>query len=178
MITAPPRQDANLTCPACQGVNAPDAVFCAHPRCHKALGEFRYAIEELQAEVKWHEALASRIAGFISQPQFIAVHAIWFVFWAAVNGGVITFLGPFDAYPYNLLGIILGIEAIFITGFLLIDDSREDKRTNKLAELDYEVNVRVYRQLAEADAKLNVILERLERLESNRGAAPAGGAGD
>ena len=37
-------EKAAVTCPACGGENAPDAVFCTNPGCHKALGEFEYAL--------------------------------------------------------------------------------------------------------------------------------------
>jgi hypothetical protein len=54
---------AATACPVCGGANAPDAVFCANPACHKALGEFRYVLEEMRAEARWHETLAEKVTG-------------------------------------------------------------------------------------------------------------------
>jgi uncharacterized membrane protein len=160
METHPP-----VTCPACGGANAPDAVFCADASCHKALGEFRYVQEELAAVARWYEVVADRIAVFIGKPHFLAVHGLWFGLWVAINTGVVAIVGTFDAYPFGLLGIILAVEAIFITGFLLISQNRQSVHANKRAELDYEVNVRTYRQVKELDAVLRQVVDRLERLE-------------
>ena len=151
--------------PVCSGENPPDAVFCGNRECKKALGDFKYVLEELRAETKWYESLASRVARFIGQPHFIMIHIGWFVAWAVLNTGIVAAAFVFDQYPFNLLGILLAIEAVFITGFLLIDDSREDAHASKLAELDYEVNVRTYRKLQEIDAKLEAILRRVEGSE-------------
>src|SRR5205823_5367204 len=50
-----------LVCPVCGGENPPDAVFCGNTECRKALGDFKYVLEELREEAKWHEALAERV---------------------------------------------------------------------------------------------------------------------
>lgn len=158
--SAPPKPP--IICPVCNGENPPDAVFCGNPACCKALGEFRYVREELPS--RWHERTADRVAGFVGRPQFLAVHAIWFLLWVAVNTGAFALVARFDDYPFGLLGIILSIEAIFITGFLLISQNRQSTHADKRAELDYEVNVRTYREIHEIDTMLRAILARLDRL--------------
>jgi uncharacterized membrane protein len=140
-------------------------VFCGNPACCKALGEFRYVREELSDASAWHERIADRVTGFVGRPQFLAVHALWFLLWVAVNTGAFAVVTRFDDYPFGLLGIILSIEAIFITGFLLISQNRQSTHADKRAELDYEVNVRTYREIHEIDTMLRTILARLARLE-------------
>ena len=71
----------------------------------------------------------------------------------------------FDAYPFSLLGIILSVEAILITGFLLISQKRQNVHAEKRAELDYEVNVRSYRKIRDLQDTLEAISDRIERLE-------------
>src|SRR4029078_3659259 len=154
-----------VICPQCGGSNTADAVFCANPDCHKALGEFRYAEEEIARESRVHEKIADNVAGFIGNPYFIVVHAVWFLLWIAVNTGVITVSRMFDVYPFGLLGIILSIETIFITGFLLISQNRQGAHANKRSELDYEVNVRTFREIQHMKALLADILTRVERIE-------------
>ncbi len=158
-----------LTCPACGGENPHDAVFCGNPACHKALGEFRYVREELSRKARWHEIVADRVTTFVGKPHFLVVHGFWFLAWVAVNTGVIALWHEFDEYPFGLLGIILSIEAIFITGFLLISQNRQSAHADERAELDYEVNVRTYRRLGEIDAMLRDVGARLERLEASAG---------
>ena len=155
-----------IACPVCGGVNPADAIFCGNPACHKALGEFKYVKEELLSEARWYERLADRISDFIAKPHFLVAHSLWFVLWIAINTGVLAVAQRFDEYPFGLLGIILAVEAIFITGFLLMSNNRQSAHANKRAELDYEVNVRTYRLINKVDAVLSTVIERLEKLEA------------
>lgn len=164
--TPPPvGPEQKRVCPACGGANRPDAVFCADPRCHKALGEFAYVREELRREARWHETLAERVVSFIGKPHFLAVHLFWFTVWIVVNTGVLVMVRRFDTYPFGLLAIILAMETIFITGFVLISENRQSAHANKRAELDYEVNVRTYRKIEEMEALLRAMAERLDSAE-------------
>ena len=156
-----------LVCPACGGANAPDAVFCAVPACHKALGGFAYVREELKKDARWHEALADRVVAGIGKPQFLGVHLLWFLGWTAINTGVLVMAPRFDAPPFALLGIILAMETIFITGFVLISQNRQAKYDAKRAELDYEVNVRTFRKIAELETTLQAVLARLDSQEAS-----------
>ena len=151
-----------IVCPACGGNNAHDAIFCGNPHCGKALGDFRYVREEIAARSRWHESIAHRVAAFVSHPFYIVVHVIWFAAWIAVNTGFVMLGRRFDDYPFSLLGILIAIEAIFVTGFLLISQNRQTEHADKRAELDYEVNVRTYRELGEIKRLLHDIERRLD----------------
>jgi uncharacterized membrane protein len=148
----------HINCPACGGENPADAVFCGNHECHKALGEFKYVLEELQAKKNWIEKMADQVTGFIAKPQFIIIHILWFSVWIAANQGVFGQFANFDEYPYSLLGIILAIEAVLITGFLLISQSHQAAYSEKRAELDYEVNIRSYRKIIALEKRLDQIM--------------------
>ena len=158
-----------MTCPRCGGANAADAVFCANTDCGKALGEFRYAAEVIEKETLVHERIADRVAGFIGNPYFLVVHAVWFGLWVAANTGLITISPRFDNYPFGLLGILISIEAIFITGFLLISQNRQSSYADKRSELDYEVNVRTFREIQNVKRLLDDMDDRIGRIESSLG---------
>jgi uncharacterized membrane protein len=119
--------------------------------------------EELLAGARWYETVADRIAAFIARPHFLALHGLWFGAWAAINTGLVAVVTRFDEYPFGLLGIILAVEAIFITGFLLISSNRQSTHAEKRAELDYEVNVRTYREITRLSREMLARLERLEQ---------------
>lgn len=156
-----------IKCPRCGGANPADAVFCGNPDCGKALGDFRYAAEEIEKQSKVHEKVADRVAAFIGNPYFIVIHAVWFLLWVAINTGLITMSARFDDYPFGLLGIILSIEAIFITGFLLISQNRQSALADKRSELDYEVNVRTFREIQNVKQLLASMQDRIERIEES-----------
>src|SRR5262249_48689798 len=137
-------------------------VFCVH--CQKALGPFRYVREEVEAATSRYERVAHRVTRFVGQPQFFAVHVVWFAVWVLLNAGVIAVVRKFDDYPFNLLGILLAIEAILITGFILFSQNRQQEQADKLAELEYEVNVRSYREIQEVKAMVKTVMDRLDTI--------------
>ena len=57
-----------IVCPVCGGTNPPGAVFCGNPACHKALGDFKYVLEELRAEAQWHHIVADHVTALIAKP--------------------------------------------------------------------------------------------------------------
>lgn len=142
-------------------------MFCENPECHKALGEFKYLLEEMRAQEGWFDRMADRIADFIGKPHFIIVHVIWFSLWVGINTGALMIARKFDEYPFSLLSFILALEAIFITGFLLISQNRQGDFFDKRAELDYEVNVHTFREIHEIKSLLEGVAERLNTLEAN-----------
>jgi len=162
-----PAAAATVRCPACGGENPMEAIFCGNERCHKALGEFRYVAEELRAQAHWHETLAENVTTFVGKPHFLVAQVFWLVLWIGVNSGIVVSIHRFDDYPFSLLGLLLAVEAIFLSGFVLISQKRQNAYDTKRAELDYEVNVRTFRKIHEIDALLQEIRTRLDSLEAS-----------
>lgn len=159
---------ATRACPACGGANDAEAVFCARPECHKALGEFAFVNEELAQRSTRLERAADRVARFTAHPHFITLHVAWFGGWILLNSGLVAAVAVFDGYPYSLLGILLAVEAILITGFLLISQARQGRHAETRAELDYEVNVRSWRRLGELEARIVALQASLDALDRHR----------
>lgn len=153
-----------IICPECGGENPENAVFCnlycGDHYCHKALGEFRYVLEELESEKTKIHHLADEVSAFISHPYFILLYVVWFSTWILANEGYLGPIQHFDDFPFGLLSFILAIEAVFITGFLLISESKQANYSEKRAELDYEVNVRTYRKLLELEKRMEQLLAK------------------
>jgi uncharacterized membrane protein len=122
-----------------------------------ALGEFKYVLEEFRAERNGLERLADKITKFIGNTYFVVLHMFWFTLWFVANSGLVGSFRIFDEYPYSLLGIILGIEAVFITGFLLIYQNYQNSYAEKCAPLDYRVNIQTYRKLLELEKRLKIL---------------------
>jgi len=154
-----------ITCPACGGANEATSVFCANPSCRKALGEFSYVLEELARDTSRIARLAQHVAELSGHPQFVTFHIVWFAIWVLVNSGLIAAFSVFDAYPYGLLGIVLSVEGVLITLFLLVSSNRQSVHAEKRAALDYEVNVRTWRLVNHLGDRLDDVLSRLGRLE-------------
>lgn len=156
-------RETGVTCPECGTRNDAGTAFCAG--CHKALGDIRYVREEFEAMAARHERLAEQVTRFVARPQFFVTHLVWIGLWVAANTGMVALWPRFDAYPYNLLGIVLAVEALFITGFVLIAQSRQASFADLRAELDYEVNVRTFHELQELREAVRALQAQTERLE-------------
>ena len=76
-----------------------------------------------------------------------------------MNSGIIA-SAVFDMYPFSLLGILLAIEAILLSSFVLISTNRQNAFANKRAQLDYEVNVKTYRLLKQLARSIGEIERR------------------
>lgn len=150
-----------VICPGCGAANPADAVFCINHTCHKALGEFRYVLEELRSRRSRFEHLADRVTRFTGHPHFVTIHLAWFVVWVILNSGLLAFFHRFDDYPYGLLGIILAMEAILIASFVLISQNRQSAYADMRAELDYEVTIQTYRRIEAIEKRLDELAVHL-----------------
>ena len=69
--------------------------------------------------------LADRITAFSGSMRFVYLHMLWFGAW--IGFGV-------EPYPYGLLTMIVSLEAIFLSTFLLISQNRADAKRQLLAD--------------------------------------------
>src|SRR3981081_1513052 len=92
------------------------------------------------------EVLADRMIGFASSTPFLVVHAIIFVAWIYWN---LPFSGlkKFDPYPYGMLTTIVSLEAIFLSIFVLMTQSRESRIGELREELTLQVNLRMEEEI-------------------------------
>jgi CRP/FNR family transcriptional regulator, cyclic AMP receptor protein len=124
--------------------------------------------EEVQEQLTALQRAADWIAWFSGSMPFLASNTIWFVLWISVN----TFdLGVprFDPYPFGLLTMIVSLEAIFLSIFVLISQNRQSEKDRVRSNIDYEVNVKAELEVAhlheKTDRMQEKILDQLARLE-------------
>ena len=69
--------------------------------------------------------LAEFITNFSGSMPFVYFHIVWFVAWMLANQGLLPNFHPFDPYPYGLLTMIVSLEAIFLSTFIMISQNRQ-----------------------------------------------------
>jgi uncharacterized membrane protein len=74
--------------------------------------------------------VADRITLFAGSMLFVYVHVVWFGSWVAL--GV-------EHYPYGLLTMIVSLEAIFLSTFVMISQNRADERRQVLADNQWKI---------------------------------------
>jgi uncharacterized membrane protein len=88
------------------------------------------------------DRVADAITAFAGTMLFVYLHALWFAVWIALNEGLLGRAGIFDPYPYGLLTMIVSLEAIFLSTFVMVSQNRQAARENVRADLDFETNLR------------------------------------
>jgi uncharacterized membrane protein len=71
----------------------------------------------------------------------------------------------FDPYPFGLLTLIVSLEAIFLSIFVLVSQNRQSERDRIRTDLDYQVNVKAHLEIIG-------IVQRLERIEEKVSVPP------
>jgi uncharacterized membrane protein len=102
----------------------------------------------------------TRIAGDI---RFVYASAAWFVIWITLNLGVIPGVEPFDPFPFGLLTMVVSLEAIFLSLFVLISQNRQAERDKVRNEIEYEVNIKAELEIRDLHNKLDDLQELLLR---------------
>jgi uncharacterized membrane protein len=64
------------------------------------------------------------------------------VLWIGLNLGALGAAIVFDKFPFGLLTMIVSLEAIFLSTFVMISQNRQSARADIRSELDFENNVR------------------------------------
>jgi uncharacterized membrane protein len=100
------------------------------------------------ADRSWIEAVAEWLNYLAASTAFLVTHALWFVLWITWNTGLLG-LPEFDPYPFGLLTMIVSLEAIFLSIFVLMAQKRE----SSIAELREEMSLQVGLRLEEEVTK-------------------------
>ncbi len=88
------------------------------------------------------DRLADTITRFAGSMSFVYLHLGWFAVWILLNVGLLGSALVFDEFPFGLLTMIVSLEAIFLSTFVMISQNRESARSDVRAELDFETNLR------------------------------------
>ena len=92
------------------------------------------------------EVWADRMIGIASSTPFLAIHGLLFIAWIVWNIPGIG-LPRFDPYPYGMLTTIVSLEAIFLSIFVLMTQSRESRIGELREELTLQVNLRMEEEI-------------------------------
>lgn len=91
---------------------------------------------------KKQDSIADKITAFAGSMRFVYIHSFWFAVWILINAGILGAALKFDGYPFGLLTLIVSLEAIFLSTFVMLSQNRQGARADIRAELDYETNIR------------------------------------
>lgn len=98
------------------------------------------------------ERMADAIASFAGSMKSVYLHSMWFAVWI---------LFKIEQFPYGLLTMVVSLEAIFLSTFIMISSNRAGDRDRHAAEHDYAVNER-------SMADIEMLMTKLDKMESEK----------
>jgi uncharacterized membrane protein len=129
--------------------------------------------EEVEEHLGPLQRIADWLAWFSGSMAFLLIHLLWFSSWVAINTLPLG-LPKFDTYPFGLLTMLVSLEAIFLSCFVLISQNRQGEKERVRSDIEYEINVKAELEVAHLHEKTDRIhvemLERFVRLEKLVGA--------
>ena len=126
----------------------------------------RAPFHSYKAQANRNRSIAEKVADLLTSSfgtfGFLLINFFLFVFWILINSSTIAGIEPLDPFPYNLLTMIVSLEAIILSIIVLMSQNREAKISDIRSEVDTRVDI-------VAEEEITKILELLSRLLEKNG---------
>lgn len=129
----------------------------------------REQIQSFKAKMDLRRTLTDRIADHITNAfgsvLFFSLNFSAFIIWIIWNNGWVPNVSVFDPYPYGMLTMVVSLEAIFLSIFVLISQNRAAKIADLREEVDLHVNV-------QAEEEITRLLIMVDQIHDHLGLDP------
>jgi uncharacterized membrane protein len=115
--------------------------------------------------------VADQITTFAGSMWFVYIHIVWFSCWIGL--GV-------EKYPYGLLTMIVSLEAIFLSTFVMISQNRADAKRQVIANQQWQTvkeEDKQNEQLLELSNQILQLTRAIHEYTSPRARTPSSGSG-
>jgi uncharacterized membrane protein len=140
------------------------SVLEKSPRLASVIARNIEKIERLRIQDRAKRSLQERVADVITdfsgRMRFVYLHLAWFALWILANSGALG-IRPFDPFPYSLLTMIVSLEAIFLSAFVLITQNRMSLEAERRADLHLHVDLLAEHEITRVLCMLDAIQDKL-----------------
>ncbi len=109
------------------------------------------------------DKISDTIANFVGSMSFVIIHVVWFGVWVGLNGGILRF----DPYPFALLCMLVSLEGVLLSTFVLIKQNRMSQRADHRNHLDLQVNMLAEKEITKVLQLQRLICRKLEIREGD-----------
>jgi uncharacterized membrane protein len=113
--------------------------------------------EEIPVSRTFGQRLSDVLTSIAGDIRFVYFSAIWFFVWIVLNIGIFPKL-MFDPFPFGLLTMVVSLEAIFLSLFVLISQNRQAEREKVRNDIEYDVNLK-------AEVEVRDLIKRIDSLQ-------------
>lgn len=128
------------------------------------------SVTEMESTLEHRRTLVDRIAdligGFSGSMTFVFLHLVWFLAWFLINTGVIPGIPRFDPYPFILLAMIVSVEGVLLSTFVLMKQNRMQKRIDVRDQLNLQIDLLAEKEVTKSLQLLRAICKHLEIQEA------------
>lgn len=128
----------------------------------------RNANEEIADNRSMVMKVADWIAEFSGSLPFLFIHIGIFAVWILLNVKLFSF-GNFDPFPFGFLTLVVSLEAIILSVFVLLSQNRQVARDKVRGDIEYDVNLKAEMQISNMHEKFDTmyseVARRLDRIE-------------
>ena len=96
---------------------------------------------EAEERVSRTNRLSAAIGRFAGTITFVVVQVICVALWIAINTRALTVVPAFDPYPFPMLSLVMALEAVLLTTFVLIRQNLMSLRADQRNHLDLQINL-------------------------------------
>jgi uncharacterized membrane protein len=129
------------------------------------------ANEAMGTRLTINQRLADLFAMVAGDMRFVYLSAVWFAVWIIWNLGIIPGVEPFDPFPFGLLTMIVSLEAIFMSIFVLVSQNRQAERDKVRNDIEYDINIKAELEVRalhdKVDALQELMIQHLREMNSN-----------
>jgi len=105
------------------------------------------------------QKVADWIADFSGSIPFLMLHLAFFAAWILLNVPAIPGAPMFDPFPYGLLTMVVSLEAIILSVFVLLSQNRQAAKERIRGDIEYEVNIKAEMEVAHLHEKVDQIAQ-------------------
>jgi len=117
--------------------------------------------QELLRSRSWVERFGEGIAHYFGSLFFIGLHVLLIAGWILVNTASVPGIQPFDLYPFPFLALVVGIEFIFLTTFVLINQKHQIRRSDRWWHLHLQLSMLTEQEVTKNMQMLALVCRRL-----------------
>jgi uncharacterized membrane protein len=130
----------------------------------KNVDERRLMINRLKTKAVSGRSYAEKIADWITKSfgslTFLLLNISFFALWIIVNLGLIPIIVPFDPFPFGLLTMMVSLEAILLTIFVLISQTRIEQIDNLREDVDLHFEIITEEEITKLMQMTKLIAEK------------------
>jgi CRP/FNR family transcriptional regulator, cyclic AMP receptor protein len=127
--------------------------------------------EELPVSTTLGQRLSDLLTNVAGDIRFVYFSLVWFGVWIILNIGLIPGLEPFDPFPFGLLTMVVSLEAIFLSLFVLISQNRQAARDKVRNDVEYEVNIKAELEIRDLKQQVEdlqeLMLQHLSKMNAH-----------